>query len=377
VSVATKSTSYDVKLDFNAKFSVGGAQILGLSGGNDWSWGSSNNYNITYTGSTSIDIAASFDGLENDAQMRYAANNDAHFVMNFNSTFNPANQSGLNLVIGSDGLVYDIVPSVTSGAGLPVSDDVDTSFAYQQPPPSYATGNADGLSGNLQPYDRPGKIKQFRAYTFFLQPTQANANDFWNTVVDRNWLANSGDPDALALQQAKKANKSVPWRLFHRVTYAERFLPPISTAATIVPQITPVFAVPVLDAASDFLFQPPGSNVVSAKNPHNDVEANIVLVAPTASGLRIGTPAPSGSTQGLPVQPNNVIPFDIAKNAASLVNWGDSTRRSAARGVATGAQQHCQRAGGAAGAAPVDQNDPQRRADRCGRTASPGCCAAF
>jgi hypothetical protein len=324
VSVMTKSTSYDVKLDFNAKFSVGGAQILGLSGGNDWSWGSSNNYNITYTGSTSLDIAASFDGLENDTQMRYAANNDAHFVMNFNSTFNPANQSGLNLVIGSDGLVYNIVPSVSSGAGLPVSDDVDTSFTYQQPPPSYATGNADGLSGNLEPYDRPGKIKQFRAYSFYLQPTQANADDFWNTVVDPNWLANSGDPDALALQQAKKANKSIPWRLLYRVTYAERFLPPISTAATIVPQITPVFAVPVTDAASDFLFQPPGSKILPPKNPHNDIEANIVLVAPTASGLRIGTPAPSGSTQGLPVQPNNVIPFDIAKNAASLVNWGDS-----------------------------------------------------
>jgi hypothetical protein len=325
VSVMTKSSSLDIKLDFNAKFTAGGAQILGLSGGQTWSFGSSNNYSITYTGTASLDIAASFDGIENDTQMRYAANNDAHFVMNFNSTFNPANQSGLNLVVGSDGLVYNIVPSVTSGAGLPVSNDIDTTFAYQQPPPSYATGNADGLSGNLQPYDRPGKIKQFRAYAFYLQPKQRNADDFWNTVVDPNWLANSNDPDAMALQEAKKANKSIPWRLFYRVTYAERFLPPISTASAIVPQITPVFAVPVLDAAGDFLFQPPGSNTVSPKNPHNDVEANIVLVVPTASGLRVGTVPTSGTAEGLPVQPNNVIPFDIAKNPTSLVNWGDST----------------------------------------------------
>ena len=49
--------------------------------------------------------------------MRYASNNDAHFVMNYNSMFNPNNQSGIDLVIGSDGLVYQIVPSVTSGAG--------------------------------------------------------------------------------------------------------------------------------------------------------------------------------------------------------------------------------------------------------------------
>jgi hypothetical protein len=47
---------------------------------------------------------------------------------------------------------------------------------------------------NLQPYDRPGKIKQFRAYSFYLQPTQANANEFWNTVADANWLGNSGEP---------------------------------------------------------------------------------------------------------------------------------------------------------------------------------------
>jgi hypothetical protein len=324
VSTMTKSTSLDVKLDFNAKFSAGGAQILGLSGNQTWSRGTSNTYNITYTGSASLDVSASFDGIENDTQMRYAANNDAHFVMNFNSTFNPANQSGLNLVIGADGLVYNIVPSVSSGAGLPVSDNLDTTFTYQQPPPSYTTGNANGLSGNLQPYDRPGKIKQFRAYAFYLQPKQSNADDFWNTVVDPNWLANSNDPDALALQQAQKANKSIPWRLFHRVTYAERFLPPISNASTIVPQITPVFAVPVLDAVTDFLFQPPGGNAVSPKNPYNDVEANIVLVAPTASGSRIGTVPTSGTSQGIPVPPNHVIPFDIAKNAASLVNWGDS-----------------------------------------------------
>src|SRR5262249_16868124 len=150
-------------------------------------------------------------------------------------------------------------------------------------------------------YDRPGKVKQFRAYAFYLQPKQQNADDFWNTVVDPNWLAFSNDPDAVALQEAKKANKSIPCRLFYRVTYAERFLPPISTASTIVPQITPVFAVPLLNPVDDFLFQPPGSNTVSPHNPHNDIEANIVLVAPTASGLRIGTVPTTGSGQGLPV----------------------------------------------------------------------------
>jgi hypothetical protein len=325
VFVTTQSSTLDVKLDFNLKVTAGGSPVIDLLGGYEWVQQHTKKFSVTYSGNVQFDITASFDGIENATQMQYAANNDAHFVMNFNSTFNPANQSGLNLVIGSDGLVYNIVPSVTSGAGLPISDNIDTTFSYQQPPPSYATGNASGLTGNLEPYDRPGKTKQFRSYAFYLQPKQQNADDFWNTVVDLNWLNNSSDPDAVALLSAKKANTSVPWRLFYRVTDSERFLPPISTAATIVPQITPVFAVPVLNPVSDFLFQPPGSTIVSLHNPHNDVEANIVLVAPTVSGLRIGTVPTTGSGQGLPVLPNNIIPFDIAKNVASLVNWGDST----------------------------------------------------
>ena len=313
-----------MKVDFNLKVTAGGSPIIDLLGGYEWSRQHTNKFTVTYSGNVQFDIAASFDGIESDTQMRYAANNDAHFVMNFNSTFNPANQSGLNLVIGSDGLVYNIVPSVTSGAGLPTSDNRDTSFSYMQPPPSYTTGNADGLSGNLEPYDRPGKTKQFRAYVFFLQPKSENADNFWDVVVDNNWLNNSNDPDALALLTAKQAGTSVPWRMFYRITDSERFLPPISTAATIVPQINPVFAVPVLNPAIDFLFQPPGSNTSSPLNPHNDVEANIVLVAPTASGLQIGTVPTTGVGQGVPVLANNIIPFDFAKNTASLVNWGDT-----------------------------------------------------
>ncbi len=40
--------------------------------------------------------------------------------------------------------------------------------------------------------------------------------------------------------------------------------------------------------------------------------------------MRFGAVPTTGSSQGLPVLPNNIIPFDIAKNAASLVNWADS-----------------------------------------------------
>jgi hypothetical protein len=275
------------------------------------------------TGTSSFDIAASFDGIETDTQMRYACNNDAHFVMNFNSMFNPNNQSGLNLVIGSDGLVYSIVPSVSSGAGLPISDNVDDSQTYTQPQPAYTTGNADGLTGALEPYDRPGKTKLFRTYAFFLQPKQENADDFWSTVIDQTWLTNSPEADADAMRSAF-GNISVPWRLLYRVTYSERFLPPVSTAAVVVPQITPVMAVPVLNPASDFLFKNITLLPRPAHNPNNDIEANIVLAAPTASGISAGTVPTTGPHVGTPVLPNNVIPFDLVKGVSSVVNWGDS-----------------------------------------------------
>jgi hypothetical protein len=91
------------------------------------------------------------------------------------------------------------------------------------------------------------------------------------------------------------------------------------------PQITPLMAMPVLKPASDFLFTPlgPGSSQ-SAKNPLNDIESNVVLVAPTATGQSAGTTQTTGPNTGLPIPPNNVIPFDLIKTAASIVSSGDS-----------------------------------------------------
>jgi hypothetical protein len=324
--VLTADNSHTVGNTITFNFKLMAETVLVATFKAAWNNNTKNTFKYVYTSSaqSSFDVAASFDGIETDTQMKYSSNNDAHFVMNFNSMFNPNNQSGVELVIGSDGLVYQIVPSVESGAGLPLSNNLDTSMTYTQPQPSYATGNADGLTGNLEPYDRPGKTNLFRTYVFFLQPTQDNANDFWNTVVDQTWLANSPDPDAVALRTAQ-GNGSLPWRLFYRVTYSERFQPPISTGSTAIPQITPIMAAPVLNPATDFLFQPLTSTGTRPKhNPANDIDANIVLASPTQSGLSAGTTLTSGTGTGLPVQPNNVIPFDLLKNASTIVNWGDS-----------------------------------------------------
>ena len=331
----TKSITTNVQdLYFKVKVHGGFAVIGSITGGWQHTYKDTVKYSFHTTGTTSFDITASFDGIETDTQMRYASNNDAHFVMNNNSMFNPNNQSGLNLVIGSDGLVYNIVPSVTSGAGLPLSDNIDTSQTYMQPQPTYTSGNADGLTGNLEPYDRPGKTSTFRTYAFYLQPKQQNWDDFWSTVVDQNWLNNSPDADADAMRSAAK-NPSIPWRLLYRVTYSQRFLPPITAASAAVPQITPVMAVPVLEAASDFLFQNIAVLPHPALNPANDIEANVVLAQPTASGLSAGSTPTSGPSAGTTILSNNVIPFDLVKTAATIVNWGDTTNAKLLTGLLT------------------------------------------
>lgn len=309
---------------FNLKVTTVAITYVDAEADGTFTWKKNLKYSLNTTGTTSFDVTASLDGIESDTQMRYASANDAHFVMNYNSMFNRNNQSGLNLVIGSDGLVYNIVPSVSSGAGLPLSDNIDDSQIYTQPQPAYASGNADGLTGALVPYDRPGKTSHFRMFTFFLQPRAENSDEFWNTVVDPVWLANSPDADAAAIRSAQQS-VSIPWRLLYRVTDSERFLPPVSAEVVVTPQITPIMAVPVLNPVSDFLFTTIGSTPRPRLNPGNDNEANIVLVAPTASGISAATISKTGSNQGMPILPNNVIPFDLVKKRTPIVSWGDST----------------------------------------------------
>lgn len=83
-------------------------------------------------------------------------------------------------------------------------------------------------------------------------------------------------------------------------------------------------AVPVTNPATDFIFTSVGTTPTPVKNPANDIEANVVLIAPTASGASIGTVPTTGPNAGQPTVPNNVIPFDLTKTLATPVNWGDT-----------------------------------------------------
>ncbi|PZO50139.1 MAG: hypothetical protein DCF14_12020, partial [Phormidesmis priestleyi] len=83
----------------------------------------------------------------------------------------------------------------------------------------------------------PGKVDAYRFMTFYLQPDVQHFNVFTDQVVDSIWLNQSQHPNAIALRQAVQAqkqakdkDKSLPWRVMHRVTYCSRVLPKVGTA---------------------------------------------------------------------------------------------------------------------------------------------------
>ena len=62
---------------------------------------------------------------------------------------------------------------------------------------------------------------RYRFSTFYLENSQQNFIDFFDFVVDPEWLA-SNDEQARALRQVDRKKKNLVWRVLHRVTSVER-----------------------------------------------------------------------------------------------------------------------------------------------------------
>ncbi|MEG3440322.1 LamG-like jellyroll fold domain-containing protein [Pannus brasiliensis CCIBt3594] len=68
----------------------------------------------------------------------------------------------------------------------------------------------------------PGeKVDRYRFMSFYLEGSTNNFADFFNYVVDPEWLA-SNDEEARALRQTQAGKPNKAWRILHRVTYVER-----------------------------------------------------------------------------------------------------------------------------------------------------------
>lgn len=68
----------------------------------------------------------------------------------------------------------------------------------------------------------PGqKVNRYRFMSFYLEGETKHYNDFFNHVVDPEWLASNSE-EARALRQVKAGKPNKAWRVLHRVTYVER-----------------------------------------------------------------------------------------------------------------------------------------------------------
>ena len=87
--------------------------------------------------------------------------------------------------------------------------------------------NLDGVEsfGVTDANDRPllpgEKVDRYRFSTFYLEAATQHFNDFFNQVVDPEWLASNSE-EARALRQAQSGKPNKAWRLLHRVTEVER-----------------------------------------------------------------------------------------------------------------------------------------------------------
>jgi len=77
-----------------------------------------------------------------------------------------------------------------------------------------------------KPLKTPYKVDAYRFMTFYLEPNSDHFDLFFNRIVDPIWLAQSDDPAAAALREARDdGKKPACWRIMHRVTYVSRILP--------------------------------------------------------------------------------------------------------------------------------------------------------
>ncbi|MEY3869216.1 MAG: hypothetical protein RLZZ338_3107 [Cyanobacteriota bacterium] len=68
----------------------------------------------------------------------------------------------------------------------------------------------------------PGeKVDRYRFMSFYLEGSTQHFQDFFNYVVDPEWLR-SNDEEARALRQTQAGKPNKTWRVLHRVTYVER-----------------------------------------------------------------------------------------------------------------------------------------------------------
>ncbi|HEY4991480.1 MAG TPA: LamG domain-containing protein, partial [Nakamurella sp.] len=113
---------------------------------------------------------------------------------------------------------------------LSVTKTTDSQHSFEVDVTAGGEQDITVVDGTGQHVKAPGKVDAYRWLTFYLAPRADNYDAFYNRVVDPIWLAQSSDPSAIALRQARQDGKRpAAWRVLHRVTYVSRVLAPVGS----------------------------------------------------------------------------------------------------------------------------------------------------
>lgn len=154
-----------------------------------------------------------------------------------------------------------------------------------------------GGTGAFLPGYGPGKVQQYRFFSFLLPASQENADAF-AAVVDPVWKQMSNDPTARAMRELDTSSPA--WRVLHRVTYVERIPPPIATR-------------PVYTAAAP---------VIEPQNVGGNLEL-LALITGQISGTN-PTPAQVGAAVAVAINPAPTAPgvYPASLLEQSVAWWG-------------------------------------------------------
>jgi hypothetical protein len=144
-------------------------------------------------------------------------------------------RSGMEIGI-SAGIEFGVeMSSAQSGSmNLTQSKSKEATSAFEldvsvDPPGDLSKYNKNPINGTWElQYGETveGKVDAYRFMTFYLESNKSNFEDLFSKVVDPEWLAQSGQANAIAMRQARQSEKKPAcWRVLHRVTFVSRILP--------------------------------------------------------------------------------------------------------------------------------------------------------
>jgi hypothetical protein len=131
--------------------------------------------------------------------------------------------------VGSLGMELEIAMGFAAELGIAAGVGVELTMSKSE-----STSQEIGLEVDMSGMEHRGitddkdyplapgeKVDRYRFSSFFLEGNTHHFHDFFNEVVDPEWLiSNDEEARALRMIDTSKANKA--WRILHRVTYVER-----------------------------------------------------------------------------------------------------------------------------------------------------------